>query len=188
MPIVMIVDIYYTYSLFKDRILFIRNEKIALMGALIVKIKKISYLFLLLIALGKYATAGEDYSSSNLNVERSQVVRQYIADLEKADYRGISELFNEEGTVVSTSRGNVDAKDFFYSFLPNIVSASTELHQTFISNSDNKRYAARFHFTFKLKDGEIGDGEYIDEFLFNNNSTKLVSVYMFENLKFNVKN
>lgn len=152
------------------------------------KIKKISYLSLLLAALSNCAIAGQDYSSSNLNADREQVIRQYITDLEKADYQGISALFNKEGTVVSTSRGNVNAKDFFYSFLPNIKSASTEFHQAFISNTDNNRYAARFHFIFKLKDGETGDGEYIDEFLFSNNSTKLVSVYMFENLNFNVKN
>ncbi len=152
------------------------------------KIKKISYIYLLIIALSNYAIAGQGYSSSELNVEREQVIRQYITALERADYQGISALFGKEGTVVSTSRGSVNAKDFFYVFLPNIESATTEFHHAFISNVDNNRYAARFHFSFKLKDGETGDGEYIDEFLFSNNSTKLVSVYMFENLKFNVKN
>jgi len=152
------------------------------------KIKKISYISLILIALSNYAIAGQDYSSSDLNVERDKVVRQYILDLERADYQGISALFGEGGTVISTSQGNVNAKDFFYSFLPNIESATTEFHQAFISNVDNNRYAARFHFSFKLKDGETGNGEYVDEFIFGNNSAKLTSVYMFENLKFNVKN
>jgi len=31
---------------------------------------------------------------------------------------------------------------------------------------------------------ETGDGEYVDEFVFANNSAKLLAVYMFENLKF----
>ena len=152
------------------------------------KIKKISTISLMFMALSNYAIAGQDYSSSDLNAQRDQVVRQYILDLERADYQGISALFGEGGTVISTSRGNVNAKDFFYAFLPNIESATTEFHQAFISNVDNNRYAARFHFSFKLKDGEMGDGEYVDEFIFGNNSAKLTSVYMFENLKFNVKN
>ena len=103
---------------------------------------------------------------------------------EGADAEGISALFEEGGTVISTSRGNVNANDFFHGFLPEIESASTEFHQSFINNVDNNSYAARFHFKFKLKDGETGEGEYIDEFEFSNNSAKLISVYMFENLKF----
>ena len=152
------------------------------------QIKKIAYFSLMLIGLSNYAIGGEIYPSSDLNVERDQVVRQYILDLERADYQAISALFEEGGTVVSTSKGNLNAKDFFYSFLPNIQSATTEFHQAFISNVDNNRYAARFHFSFKQKDSETDDGEYLDEFIFSNNSAKLTSVYMFENLKFNVKN
>ncbi len=151
------------------------------------KINKIPYISLVVMALGPYALAAEqNYSSSDLEAERDRVVHQYILDLGQADYQGISALFEEGGTVVSTSQGNVNAKDFFYSFLPNVESAITEFHQAFVNNVDNNRYAARFHFNFKLKDGETGDGEYVDEFIFVNNSAKLASVYMFENLKFNV--
>ncbi len=149
------------------------------------KIKEISYISLLVITLSNCAIAGQTNSSSNLGVEREQIIHCYITDLEKADYQGISALFNKKGTVVSTTRGRINAKNFFYSFLPTVKSAVTEFHQAFISNKDPNRYAARFHFSFTLKDGEKGDGEYVDEFLFANNSKKLISVYMFENLKFN---
>lgn len=152
------------------------------------KFKKIVCIFPVLLSLSNYAAAGQDYLYSDMNIEREQVIRDYILDLERADSEAISALFEEGGTVISTSRGNVNAKDFFHAFLPEIESASTELHQFFINNVDNNSYAARFHFKFKLKDGETGEGEYIDEFKFSNNSTKLTSVYMFENLKFNVKN
>lgn len=152
------------------------------------KIKKIVCIFPVLLSLSNYATAGQDYTYSDLNVEREQVIRNYILDLERADSDSISALFEDGGTVISTSRGNVNAKDFFHGFLPEIESASTEFHQSFINNVDNNIYAARFYFKFKLKDGEVGEGEYVDEFKFSNNSAKLVSVYMFENLKFNVTN
>ena len=150
--------------------------------------KKMTALSLLLILLNQSALADQRYAASTLNAEREQVISQYIADLGKADYQDISGLFKAGGTVVSTSRGYVNAKDFFYGFLPSIGTANTELHQVFVSNIDNNRYAARFHFNFKLKDGEMGDGEYVDEFLFEKDSLLFVNVAMFENLKFSTNN
>ena len=143
-------------------------------------------IFLLAITIGNNVMAGSD--PVNLNLQREQVISEYILDLGKAEPQGITALFVEDGTVISTSQGNVLAHDFFYSFLPNIEYANTEVHQTFLSKGDGNHYAARFHFDFKLKDGEVGDGEYVDEFIFENNSAKLISVYMFENLKFKSPN
>lgn len=120
----------------------------------------------------------------SLQEAQKQVAKRYIIDLQKGDYKDITQLFAQDGFVVSTSKGKVNAKDFFYSFLPNIVRAKTELNQTFISDKEPNRISARFHFTFKLNDGEEGGGEYIDEFVFSPNSKKLAAVYMFENLKF----
>jgi hypothetical protein len=145
------------------------------------KIQKISSILLLLVS--NYALAGQDLKPE-LQAKREHVIHQYIIDLGKADYQDISSLFEEGGTVISTSRGKVNAQEFFHSFLPEIDSATTEFHQSFISKSANNHYAARFNFLFKLKDGETGEGEYIDEFIFAKNSSKLVRVYMFENLKF----
>ncbi len=123
-------------------------------------------------------------TSDLLTDQREQVAQQYIQDLQKADYKDITSLFEKNGIVISTSRGKVNAKDFFYAFLPEINSATTELHQIFINNIDKNRLTARFHFAFTLKDGEKGNGEYVDEFVFSENSTQLTAVYMFENLKF----
>jgi hypothetical protein len=134
------------------------------------KMKQMSYLLMSMLIMSSQALAGPN-DALNLKSDRERVMRQYIYDLERADYRDISTLFTENGTVVSTSRGNVNAKEFFYAFLPNIDSARTEIHQVFSNNHDPNRYAARFHFTYSLKDGETGDGE-----------------YMFENLKFKQTN
>lgn len=119
-----------------------------------------------------------------LQVTREAIVKQYIIALGQADYKTITALFEKNGEVVSTSRGKVNAKEFFYNFLPNIVIAHTNTHQYFIHPTDPNRVVARFHFDFKLKDGEEGEGEYIDEFVFNEKSNLLSAVYMFENLKF----
>ena len=139
---------------------------------------------LLLLTLSNTAMASQSNEKTSLQQDREQVIKQYIRDLQQADYKDISQLFDSNGTVVSTSRGQINAKEFFYSFLPEITSASTEQHQSFISSDDSNHYASRFHFKFKLKDGETGEGEYTDEFVFVSDSIKLSAVYMFENLKF----
>lgn len=117
-------------------------------------------------------------------ISKEEVAKRYLLDLAKADYKDIVRLFDKNGFVISTSRGKVNAKEFFYAFLPNVESAKTELHQIFTSQSDANRITARFHLTYQLKDGEKGNGEYVDEFIFDANSHKLSAVYMFENLKF----
>ena len=144
---------------------------------------KIKFIISLLFVVAYSHSAMAD-QNSNLEKDREQVISRYVLDLQKADYQDITSLFTKEGMVVSTSRGNINAKDFFYSFLPNITTATTELHQLFSSDQDNNVRAARFHFGFKLKDGEAGQGEYVDEFTFMDKSAMLVKVAMFENLKF----
>ena len=181
----LIIFIYFTWMYRLRYINFV--DELTIKGVTMT-IKITACIFPLLLSLSHYALAGQEYTYSDLNLQREQVIHNYILDLERADADEISSLFEEGGTVISTSRGNINAKDFFHGFLPEIESASTELHQIFSNNIDNNRYAARFHFKFKLKDGQNGEGEYIDEFKFSNNSTKLISVYMFENLKFNVTN
>ncbi len=118
------------------------------------------------------------------DAERQQVINQYVLDLQKADAVDISQLFVDGGYVVSTSRGKVNANNFFNAFLPNLIASKTQLNGIYKSTTDPRLYTARFHFTFTLKDGEQGDGEYVDEFAFAGHSIKLTSVSMFENLKF----
>ena len=106
---------------------------------------KLNCHFLLILAISTPAWA------SSLLEEREQVIHQYVTDLEQADYRNIAELFIDGGSVISTSKGAINAKDFFYGFLPEIKSAHTEFRHVFISNTDDNRLAARFKFSFQLK-------------------------------------
>lgn len=149
----------------------------------IMKLLMIAGTLMLACAFPSYA---HQVDASSLLELRKEVIMHYIDDLQQADYKNISALFEKNGTVVSTSRGKVNAKEFFYAFLPEIASATTELHQTFVSDVDQNRFGARFHFNFTLKDGEKGNGEYVDEFVFADNSSLLTAVYMFENLKFTI--
>lgn len=115
--------------------------------------------------------------------ERKAVCIRYVRDLQAADYKDIIQLFVKGGFVVSTSKGHMDAKDFFYSFLPNIRTAKAEIHEGFVAIAGSN-LAVRFNFEFEMKDGEVGHGEYVDVFTFATNSEKLMSVSMFENLHF----
>jgi hypothetical protein len=112
------------------------------------------------------------------------VLKQYVLDLNNADYKDITQLFEKNGTVTSNSHGKTNAKEFFYSFLPLVEKGQTQWHQSFTNDQDVNRFAVRFHFKFKLKDGSEGEGEYVDEFVFVENSDKLLAVHMFENTKF----
>lgn len=146
------------------------------------KLKQLGLIFLTSIT-AQYAIAGTE-QTAELKAAREHVIHQYITDLGRADNKDINTLFVEGGTVLSTSRGTVNAQDFFNSFLTEIQNANTEFHQAFVSSQDNNHYGARFHFNFTLHNGETGSGEYVDEFIFEDNSAKLKEVYMFENLKF----
>ena len=139
-------------------------------------------LFISLICL-TFASASSANTQS-LQTQRETVIKEYLADLAAANYQDIALLFDPNGYVVSTSRGHANAKEFFYAFLPNVTQAHTTLHAAFLSGGTPDTSAARFHLDFQLKDGETGNGEYMDEFVFNPGSTKLAAVYMFENLQF----
>lgn len=119
-----------------------------------------------------------------LGEKRQAVVAKYIDNLAKADLEGMQAIFSSEATIVSTSAGEKNALEFFAGFFPLINTAHTHLNQRFISVTDTNRYGARFHLDYQLHDGESGNGEYVDEFVFYDNSAQLKAVYMFENLKF----
>jgi hypothetical protein len=140
----------------------------------------------LMIALALLVTQSSAFAQIPLQTAREEVTKKYVLDLQHADYKDIIQLFANDGYVISTSRGKMNAKEFFYSFLPEIVSAKTDLHQIYQKTADDNVMAARFHFEYKMKNGETGSGEYVDEFTFADHSTKLKSVYMFENTRFDI--
>lgn len=138
---------------------------------------KTHYLSLLLVVGVSLANA-----SPAMKQDRQEIINKYLMYLQNGDYKSMYSLFEKNGIVVSTSKGKMHFKDFFGNFLPMIRAAKTETHSIFSSPGDH--LAARFKFSYELKDGETGSGEYMDEFIFEPHSLKLRAVYMFENLKF----
>ncbi|WP_367606162.1 hypothetical protein [Legionella sp. W05-934-2] len=139
--------------------------------------------FATLILLGSHLAQAYAEPQS-LDEKRQAVVAKYVNNLAQADLEGMQAIFSGDATVVSTSAGEKNALSFFAGFFPLIQSAHTQLHQRFVSVTDTNRLAARFHLDYQLYDGETGNGEYVDEFVFYDNSEQLKAVYMFENLKF----
>lgn len=123
-------------------------------------------------------------AADKLMEARLQTVRQYFWNIENKNVEGMSQLFVRNGTVVSTSKGKLPAKEFFAGFLPALNYAKATPSLSYIATNSNEHFAAQFHLNYKLKDGEEGGGTYMDDFLFAKNSNKLVSVAMFENTKF----
>jgi hypothetical protein len=147
---------------------------------------KLNFITIGLLLFSGLTTSYALPTNQDLLTERKQVIEQYLLDLQKADYKDITQLFEKNGYVVSTSKGKINAKEFFYVFLPKVKSAKTESHNIFISDQDPNTLAGRFHFTFAFNSGEEENGEFVDEFVFSPNSSKLSAVYMFENMKFEV--
>lgn len=136
-------------------------------------------IFLMGILMTTLAIAHPD----NQQIARQQTIKAYLRALQQHDKKSMLKLFGRNGRVVSTSRGRTSAEKLFTAFLPSVRSARVNLHQTYMSLDDHNRYGARFHFTWKALDGSAGGGEYVDEFIFEKNSDRLKTVYMFENLK-----
>ena len=122
------------------------------------------------------------HSNFNLQQQRVQTIKQYMSDLQLHDADHISSLFTSNGTVVSTSQGYKNAREFFHSFLPMIQSANAVDNGIF-KGLDNDSYTANFSFSWKMIDGDKSGGHYSDTFIFAAGSAKLDNVVMYENLK-----
>jgi hypothetical protein len=122
-------------------------------------------------------------AGNSLEKDHLQAVQAYLKNLNDKDAKAIINLFESNGSVISTSKGKVKAAQFFNHFLPELSQSEVKIKQIYQSISDSNRMGAKFHFAYTMKNGERGEGEYMDDFLFRNNSDKLVQVEMFENLK-----
>ncbi|KTD51111.1 nuclear transport factor 2 family protein [Legionella quateirensis] len=145
---------------------------------------KLLSLILLITGVSYQSMAAIGTDDPFLLKSRQEVIKQYVDDLASGNAEEMKKLFEPDGIVVSTSRGTVKAEEFFDSFLPLINQANTQIHARYSVDSDLNRYGVRFHFDYVLHDGEQGGGEYVDEFVFLEGTSKLSAVYMFENLKF----
>lgn len=142
--------------------------------------KKLSRSFLVIFLLFTAVTASANAFASS---EKVNVIKEYLHDLQTANASAITGLFVPGGEVISTSQGQVNASEFFNSFLPEIANAEVSIHKIYKGFNTNERYSASFHFSWIMKDGSRSGGNYVDEFTFEKGTNKLRKVYMYENLK-----
>lgn len=115
--------------------------------------------------------------------ERLVTVENYLDSLEHLDSRKINSLFSVQAEVFSTSKGKVKPGPFFSGFFSELKSAKVKTYCIYKGLHDNRRYSARFNFSWIEKSGNTESGEYMDDFVFEENSSKLVKLVMFENKK-----
>lgn len=148
------------------------------------KMKIINSVCILALALANNSYAFKIKEDIDLSKRRLSVIDKYLNSIANANLEGMQDIMSNQTIVISTSAGKKNALQFFANFLPLIEKAHTQTHQRFHSLSSINRYGARFHLDYQLTNSSTGSGEYMDEFIFYDNSERLKAIYMFENLKF----
>tara|TARA_A100001015_G_C14806278_1_gene639035 strand:+ start:145 stop:585 length:441 start_codon:yes stop_codon:yes gene_type:complete len=121
---------------------------------------------------------------SPISTKQMATVVGYGKALETHDAAMMERLFKDNGVVVSTSKGKVNAKSFFRDFLPYVVSAKLTFENFYQTTESKNSYSASFDLDMTLESGEKIHSHFIDEFHFKNNETKLSKVVMYESPKY----
>ncbi len=120
--------------------------------------------------------------------KRLDQIKNYATALQNHDAIKITSLFANNGYVVSTSQGKIDAREFFNNFLPFVLEGKVDVKNYYGEISNSNALAASFELTLKLINGEVVHGFFVDEFLFQKNSDLLEGVIMYENTKYPQQN
>src|SRR3989344_5091013 len=120
--------------------------------------------------------AGHAQGGFNDTVAKKQIQR-YLNNLQTGNADDMANLFMPNGYVYSTTKGKMNAITFFNAFLPQIKTAQVTIRNIYKQDGGyGSWYAASFHYTYIMKDGEQGGGDYTDEFRFHIGSDRLDGV------------
>lgn len=142
-------------------------------------IQNIFLTFACCITISAYGITSNN--KTTLEKERLETVREYLKSLGSLNSTKINMLFEKNGKVISTSKGEIDSKIFFKGFLSELTSADIKDIYIYKAINDKNHYGAKFNFGWIEKNGTAGGGVYMDDFIFTNGSKKLEKVIMFEN-------
>lgn len=121
-------------------------------------------------------------ATQTLEQQRLENMKTYVALLGKGDYDGITKLFTEDGTVVSSS-GIAETSSKFYKklFTDTINHPSAQLPQLFSSRNNSEVLIASFYFNWQNKKQQPVGAHFIDLFYFAKDSAKFKKVMVFSN-------
>lgn len=145
-------------------------------------LKKLSILFVCCITISTFGITRSN--EKTLKRERIETINAYLQSLASVDSKKINLLFEPNATIISTSKGVINAKMFFNGFLPELTSAGVKNIYIYKAIDDENHFGARFNFSWVEKDGSSDGGIFMDDFIFINGSKKLGKVIMFENKQF----
>lgn len=138
----------------------------------------LSGLLLCTLSIAKAA----DISSDELQQQRLQAVKQYIHYLGRGDYQSLSRLFTSHAVAVS-AMGDTDSADHFYLqlFSKTISSPRSKLINIFDGQLKGNMMTAYYQFSWRNPQGTSTSAKFVDLFVFQANSTKIKTVYVFSN-------
>ena len=106
-------------------------------------------------------------------MNKEELIRAYLRGLEIGKCKEILELFTNNATVSSPLYGEIAANVFYSELFEDTSDSKIELHDIFVKVSDSNKYAAHFHYDWKLKNGERVSFRCIDIFEFDEDTSKI---------------
>jgi len=139
--------------------------------------KLLAIIFLTSIAPLTWAAADPQL----LQQQRIETIRSYIKLLGQGDYKQIPNLFTKHAVAVSAS-GESDSVPHFYEDLltKTIISPQAKLINIFDGQLKNNMMTAYYNLTW-TENGSPTTQKFVDLFVFQADSTKIKTVYVFSN-------
>jgi hypothetical protein len=134
-------------------------------------------LVLLAACTNVFAVGEEDLQQQRINT-----VKNYVKLLGRGDYQTIPTLFTKNAVAVS-SAGESDSINHFYEslFSKSISSPQSKLINVFNGQLKDNMMTAYYNLIWKNKNGELNSARFLDLIIFQANSTKIKTVYVFSN-------
>lgn len=143
---------------------------------------KLSIIAIVLILLSFLVGNAYATTEGELQQQRIDTIKNYVRLLGKGDYQSIPKLFTKHAVAVS-SNGESDSIDHFYEalFVKSISSPQSQLINIFNGQLKNNMMTAYYNMTWIDSKGEPESAKFVDLFIFQADSTKIKTIYVFSN-------
>lgn len=117
-----------------------------------------------------------------LQKERTDIIKRYVKLLGHGDYQAIPKLFTEHAVAVSPT-GEAENINRFYEtvFRSTFSSPESRLINIFDGRLKDNMMTAYYNMTWVNADGELESARFVDLFIFQVNSVKIKTIYVFSN-------
>lgn len=132
------------------------------------------------IVICKHAYAAIDPQS--LQQQRIDTLKMYVQLLGQGDYKQIPDLFTKHAVAVSSSGASDNINHFYETlFLKTISSPQSRLINIFDGQLKNNMMTVYYNLSWVGGNGVLTSQRFLDLFVFQADSTKIKTVYVFSN-------